>query len=132
MKLLRAAVALIGLLVVADANATGSWSQQVPGPRLATPGRTVETPLVPPDAASLSGRQVTRVRWRFDHDAAPGGFAASLCHQETCVEVAHPFGWTDALYGKTADSPLSFRFRRLSPQGPPIQIRHLQVIVDYR
>ncbi|TDB01968.1 flagellar protein FlhE [Halomonas marinisediminis] len=129
---LRTMVALVGMLVVADAHASGSWSQQAPGPRLVIPGRTVETPLAPPGAASLSGRQVTRVRWRFDHDAAPGGFAASLCHQEACVEVVHPFGWTDALYGKPADGDLRFRFRRLSPQGPPIQIRHLRIIVDYR
>ncbi|TDR56148.1 protein FlhE [Halomonas ventosae] len=129
---LRTALALVGMLVAADAHATGSWSQQVPGPLLTSPGRTVETLLSPPDAASLSGQLVTRVRWRFDHDSAPGGFEGSLCHQEACVEVIHPFGWTDALYGKPADRSLHFRFRRLSPQGPPIKIRYLQVIVDYR
>lgn len=128
----NALVAIAGLLFGAHALAAGSWTQQVPGPRITIPERTVEVPLSPPASATVSGRHITRVRWQFDHDSFPERFATWLCHQEECIEVEPPFGLSDALHGKPAENALTFRFRRLTPHGPPIQIRRLQVIVDYR
>ncbi|WP_189465702.1 flagellar protein FlhE [Litchfieldella qijiaojingensis] len=110
--------------------ASGSWVASAPSLRVAVPEREVGSQAMSATSSLPAQSRITSVRWRFD--APPGHpLRAWLCHPVRCIPLSSASGHSLALADLPASMPLNFRFRL--PRGTrPLEVKGLQVIVDYR
>lgn len=114
----------------AMASSTGSWIASTVPMRVAVPERDTTSRPLAPASGIAAGATITRLNWRFEAPSRPP-LQAWLCHPVRCIPLSSPSGQTRALAGLAASEPLYFRFR-LARGARPVEIKGLQLIVDYR
>lgn len=110
----------------------GSWAVAAPAMRLAVPGRLYEsTALFAPRPELVSDAIITRVGWRFE--LPPGRRVEGwLCDDEgRCVSLPGQRGFSRELSGRPASQALRFRFALAAGESEALQVRALQLIVNY-
>ncbi|WP_116474193.1 flagellar protein FlhE [Zobellella maritima] len=111
--------------------AAGSWVLQAPAVRVAVPGRQyVSAALVVPEPASLAGRRLVSLSWRYQ---LPTGrqLQAWLCQDERCIALSAAEGAPDTS-GLRLEVPLRFRFALPPGERQAVTVQGLQLILNYR
>lgn len=118
------ALALVPVVAVA---APGSWVAEVPALRVAVAGRMAHSEAAtPPPGAGVPHR----VGWRYtstDHRRLD----AWLCQRQRCLALQGERGQLTAPQGWHAGVPLRFRFRLPAGETRAVEVRGLQVSVEW-
>ncbi|QJQ94406.1 MULTISPECIES: flagellar protein FlhE [Halomonadaceae] len=112
--------------------ASGSWVVSAPSVRVAMAEReTHSAPMQFSDGSAVSrGARIHSVSWQYR--LPPGTqVRAWLCQENDCITLNQARGSSLALAGRSATRPMHFRFALPQGQKKMVEVRELQLIVNY-